>query len=616
MVDTISYKCFLSSAGSRPKIEKFKIDRKVRHSLMFLKEKLFKTYSELKGKEFTITWKDDDGDDVIINSNESLGIALNEQDGPIYKIYVEVVGEKEEDDQTHPGVVCDGCERPVVGSRYKCLVCQDYDLCKPCENKGLHPGHNMVRMTSIEDSISLAENNNMQEDWHQSFFQKFNNLKNQQKAQKFTRNNSNEPRQSSNSTPRKRSNSLLVPHGKARSGSKSPRRKTSGSKSPSTFKPSNNLFNTALPGVTQGIFQGPEPPNAKGGIFQGIVIDGGKDKQNTYIGQMVSPQPSKKNFNVGAQGTTQPSKPDPFKVRGQEKEKKTATEKKEETKKPLNIQMPNQPINDAQTSNKRPKTSVTSPILVENNGPENPNKPMEELCEDLGDANLDIPPVPIAEVREKIKKSIIEKMKKEGKHEEEMDYYYSSDEDEWTLMKKEPLSPKDSTSSDSSIELISPPSFALYPTLPSIDPTPVVEKKTTKKDSENKQKASKKETKPSYAEVSSANLPKTLKVSTPATTTPARNTSLIQSSPKPPTPTTTSNVQTQNPIPSTPPSNNPTPQPTPPAPIAVHPNERVRIALQAMLNMGYTNERGWLANLLEHMDADIGAVLDILSPKR
>merc|ERR1712080_165512 len=114
----------------------------------------------------------------------------------------------------------------------------------------------------------------------------------------------------------------------------------------------------------------------------------------------------------------------------------------------------------------------------------------------------------------------------------------------------------------------------------------------------------------------SANLPKTLKVSTPATTTPARNTSLIQSSPKPPTPTTTSNVQTQNPIPSTPPSNNPTPQPTPPAPIAVHPNERVRIALQAMLNMGYTNERGWLANLLEHMDADIGAILDILSPKR
>jgi len=626
MVDTITYKCYLATAGSGPRIEKFKIDRKVRHSLMFLKEKLYKIYAELKGKQFTITWKDEDGDEVIINSNESLSIALNEQDGPIYRIYVEVLGEKEEDEHTHPGVVCDGCEQPVVGNRYKCIVCADYDLCKTCENKGLHPGHNMVRMTSIEDSISLAENNNMQEDFHQNFFQKFNNLKNQQKAQKYTRNNSNEPRKytrNNSNEPRKRSNStprFLVPNGKTRNGSKSPRRQKSETKTPSNFNPTNNLFQTAIPGVTQGIFQGPEPPNAKGGVFQGIVIDGGKDKQNTYIGQMVSPQPGKKQFNLGAKGTTQPSKPDPFKVRGKGKGKKAATEKKEETKKPLNIQMPNQPLNDTQLSNERPKTSdnspvlspnsIDGPILVKNNGPENPNKPDEELCEDLGDANLDIPPVPISEVREKIKKSIIEKLKKEGKHEDDMEYFYSSDEDEWTLMRKEPLAQKDSTSSDSSIELISPPSFTLYPTLPPIDPTPIVEKKPIKKDPENKLKEVKTETKPSYAQVSST-----------------------QASPKPPTPTPTSNIVTPQPTPSTPTFNNPIPQPTPTFPIpqptptnqipqptstnpiAVHPNERVRVALQAMLNMGYTNERGWLANLLENFDADIGAVLDILNPR-
>ncbi|XP_030867214.3 sequestosome-1 isoform X3 [Gorilla gorilla gorilla] len=48
----------------------------------------------------------------------------------------------------HPNVICDGCNGPVVGTRYKCSVCPDYDLCSVCEGKGLHRGHSKLAFPS------------------------------------------------------------------------------------------------------------------------------------------------------------------------------------------------------------------------------------------------------------------------------------------------------------------------------------------------------------------------------------------------------------------------------------------------------------------------------------
>lgn len=40
----------------------------------------------------------------------------------------------------HEHVSCDGCGvSPIVGFRYKCIVCHNFDFCDRCEGEGKHP---------------------------------------------------------------------------------------------------------------------------------------------------------------------------------------------------------------------------------------------------------------------------------------------------------------------------------------------------------------------------------------------------------------------------------------------------------------------------------------------
>jgi len=50
--------------------------------------------------------------------------------------------------RVHTGVICDGCnENPIVGTRYKCSVCPDFDLCQSCETAGDHPdSHPLIKI--------------------------------------------------------------------------------------------------------------------------------------------------------------------------------------------------------------------------------------------------------------------------------------------------------------------------------------------------------------------------------------------------------------------------------------------------------------------------------------
>ena len=91
---------------------------------------------------------------VVISSDEELKAALDHATDEtlhlnIYPFYFGSLsneGNKNGKSLLHPNVICDGCQGPVKGKRYKCITCPEYDLCEDCESKGLHPEHGLIRI--------------------------------------------------------------------------------------------------------------------------------------------------------------------------------------------------------------------------------------------------------------------------------------------------------------------------------------------------------------------------------------------------------------------------------------------------------------------------------------
>jgi len=63
----------------------------------------------------------------------------------------------------HKGFICDGCNvGPIEGTRYKCVVCPDFDYCEKCESSIEH-NHPFLKIKKPEHApvvifASLDEN--------------------------------------------------------------------------------------------------------------------------------------------------------------------------------------------------------------------------------------------------------------------------------------------------------------------------------------------------------------------------------------------------------------------------------------------------------------------------
>lgn len=51
----------------------------------------------------------------------------------------------------HEGILCDVCDKDVYGFRYKCLDCEEFDICMDCQATQIHKEHLLLRITNPID---------------------------------------------------------------------------------------------------------------------------------------------------------------------------------------------------------------------------------------------------------------------------------------------------------------------------------------------------------------------------------------------------------------------------------------------------------------------------------
>ena len=126
-------------------------------------EKIKSVYgsSLINGDEIRTYWQDEENELIGFSTDSEFQYAIDvqaaikmsksfESSPNMFKVYIKRVPSlsgKEKEPSVHFGVVCDACNGSIIGNRYKCSVCPDYDLCESCHSKNIHPEHTLNVIT-------------------------------------------------------------------------------------------------------------------------------------------------------------------------------------------------------------------------------------------------------------------------------------------------------------------------------------------------------------------------------------------------------------------------------------------------------------------------------------
>lgn len=98
---------------------------------------------------YALQYVDEENERITFSTNEELrsAIAANKDTNALKIFVVANQPASTSNRESHAGVECDGCHGSVVGARYKCVVCPNFDLCETCSAAGVHSEHNLIKIS-------------------------------------------------------------------------------------------------------------------------------------------------------------------------------------------------------------------------------------------------------------------------------------------------------------------------------------------------------------------------------------------------------------------------------------------------------------------------------------
>lgn len=165
----IQIKTYLSLNNDNEEIRRFNLELNAGETGLYKKlyEKIESVYGSMleNANEVRTYYMDEENDLVGFKSDAEMQYAIDleevkKKSNPYHKnlmlkVYIKKIGIKnrcnfEAEPQVHLGVVCDNCDGSIIGNRYKCTTCPDYDLCEECKNKSIHKEHSFNKITKPE----------------------------------------------------------------------------------------------------------------------------------------------------------------------------------------------------------------------------------------------------------------------------------------------------------------------------------------------------------------------------------------------------------------------------------------------------------------------------------
>jgi len=135
--------------------------------LSLIRNKLEEFFPDVMSKDSGIDveyhYEDDVRGLVLVQSPDGINEAARDQASrqQLLRVFVSFhrddIHQRKVPPSKHVGVICDGCNRsPIIGVRYKCLECFDYDLCEACADRQLIHSHHVLAKIRTPHQIDVV----------------------------------------------------------------------------------------------------------------------------------------------------------------------------------------------------------------------------------------------------------------------------------------------------------------------------------------------------------------------------------------------------------------------------------------------------------------------------